>query len=90
MDSAEASVDKTEAVRHRLTRRLMIGIVRGKRIDNETHAGGMGGTGRACTSALLLMTAVCQMCKGTREGSHKAGNQLANCQRDEGHDAAQC
>ena len=35
------------------------------------------------------MTTVCQTCKGTREGSHKGGNQLANYQKDEEHDVAQ-
>jgi len=63
----------------------MIETVKARRIDNEIHVGGMG---RACTSALLLMT-VCQTYKGTREGSRRADNQLANYQRDEGHDAAQ-
>lgn len=82
-------MDKTEAVTHRLTRRLTIGIMRGRRIDNEIHAGGMGGMARACTWAHLLMTTVCQTCTGTREGSHKGDNQLENYQRDEGHGAAQ-
>ena len=35
------------------------------------------------------MTMVCQMYKGTREGSHKGDNQQANCQRDGGHGVAQ-
>jgi len=67
----------------------MIVIVRGRQIDNETHVGGMGGMERACTKLLLSMMTVRQTYKGTREGSHKVGNQLANYQRAEGHDAAQ-
>lgn len=49
MDSGEASVDTTGAVKRRLTRKPMIGTVRGRRIDNEIHVGGMGGVERACT-----------------------------------------
>ena len=82
-------MDTIGAVMRRLTKWPMIEIVRGKQIDNGTRVGGMGGMERACTSALLLMMTVCQMYRGTREGSHKADIQLANYQRVEGHDGPQ-
>ena len=49
MGSEGASADKIGAARRRLTRWPTIGIAKEKRIDNETHVGGMGGMERACT-----------------------------------------
>jgi len=63
----------------------MIVTAKGRPIDNQIH---VGGTGRACTSILPSMMTACQTYKGTREGSRRAGSQLANYQTDEGHDAA--
>ena len=88
-DSGGELMDKIGAARRRLTRWPMIVIAKEKRIDNETRVGGIGGMGRACTQLCLLTMTVCQTYKGTREGSHKEGNQLANSQRDEGRGAAQ-
>lgn len=67
----------------------MIVIMRGKRIDNETHAGGMGGKEKAYTFHLLLMMKVRRTYKGTREGSRMGDIQLANYQTGVGHDAVQ-
>jgi hypothetical protein len=90
MDSGEVSADTIAAVMRRLTKWLMIEIAKEMQIDNGSRVGGMGGMGRACTSALLLMMmTVCQMYKGTREGSHMVDIQQANYQTDEGHDASQ-
>lgn len=85
----EASVGTTAAESCRLTRSLTIAIAREKRIDNGTHVGSMHGMEKACPSGLLLMLTVCQMYRGTREGSHMGGTQLANYQTVVGHDAAQ-
>lgn len=87
--SGEASEGKTEVESCRLTRSLTTAIVRGKRTDNGTHDGRIGGTETACTFHLPLMMAVCQMYKGTREGFHMEGIQLANSRRVVGRGAAQ-
>lgn len=65
----------------------MIVIVRERRIDNEIRAEGIGALERACTWNLLSMMTVCQMYKGTREGSRMGDIQLENYQTDVGHDA---
>jgi len=86
--SVEVSADKIGAVRRRLTRWPTIAIVKARRTDNETRVGGIGGMERACTWILPLMMTVCRTYRGTREGSHKVDNQLANYQTDGGHVAA--